>query len=536
VSRLSRYGKTDFQRSVVLLPFLGLERDSRRVRAASTRVPGPPERALASQTLRRLGVARDRLVAGMGVHLSVLMPVYNERYLVSESIERVLALQSPRISRLDLIIVDDGSTDGTREILREIAQRHQSRITYIEHARNRGKGAAIATGLEHAVGDITVFQDADLEYDPRDLPKLMVPFLEAGADAVYGSRFLSGDYRRVLYYRHTLGNKLLTVICSLLTDMNLSDMETCYKAIRTALLKSIPLRSHDFRIEPEITFKLKKRGARLYEVPISYAGRTYEEGKKIGLFDAVKALGAMLHWWLIDDIYKPDEYGSNILVSLSEVPKFNRWMADTLRPFLGARVLELGAGIGNMTRTLCPRERYTASDVNPHYLDYLRSVFHSRPYLDVRRVDLADSRDFAELSGRYDTVVCLNVLEHLEEEDLALANIRSVLEPGGRAILLVPQAPALYGTLDEVLGHVRRYTRASLAGALLKAGFQIETLFDFNRATFPMWWFNGRVLRLRHFARLQLKVLNSSVWILRQIEHALPFPGVSLVAVARRKE
>src|SRR5262249_35102476 len=154
--------------------------------------------------------------------------------------------------------------------------------------------------------------------------------LDDEADAVFGSRFLAGDYRRVLYYRHALGNKLLTTICNVLTDLNFSDMETCYKAVRTPLLQSIPLRSRDFRIEPEITFKLKKRGARMFEVPISYAGRTYEEGKKIGIKDAVLALCTMLHWWLVDDIYRPDEYGSNILVRMSNVPKFNRWMGSVL--------------------------------------------------------------------------------------------------------------------------------------------------------------------------------------------------------------
>ncbi len=470
----------------------------------------------------------------MGVHLSVVMPVYNERYLVAESIRRVLAVESPLISRLDLIVVDDGSRDGTREILRDIARRHPDRITYVEHPENRGKGGAVSTGIALARGDVTVIQDADLEYNPKDLPRLMPPFLSGEADAVYGSRFLSGDYRRVLYYRHALGNKLLTMVCNVLTDLNLSDMETCYKAVRTPLLQSIPIRSRDFRIEPELTFKLEKRGARMYEVPISYAGRTYEEGKKIGFMDGVRAFGAMLHWWLIDDIYKPDEYGSNILVSVSGVPKFNRWMADAIRPYLGARVLEVGAGIGNMTRHLCPRDRYTASDVNPHYLDYLRRSFQSRPYLDVRKIDIVDPRDFADLSGCYDTVVCLNVLEHVKDEATALANMHGALSPGGKGLILVPRVPRAFGTLDEVLGHERRYTRDALGEALRKAGFEVETMFDFNRSTTPAWWFNGRVLRRRHFGKVQLKLLNVSVWLLRRIDPWLPWAGASLEAVARR--
>lgn len=470
----------------------------------------------------------------MSVSLSVVMPAYNERYLIAESIARVLSLESPLISRLELIVVDDGSTDGTCEVVRAIAQRHPDRVTLVEHGRNRGKGDAIVTGIARAHGDVTVIQDADLEYHPRDLPKLMVPFIEDEADAVFGSRFLVGEYRRVLYFRHTLANKVLTGLCNLLTDLNLSDLETCYKAVRTTLLQSIPLRSPDFRIEPELVFKLKKRGARIFEVPISYSGRTYEEGKKIRAKDGLLALGAMVHWWLIDDIYKPDEHGSNILVSMANVPHFNRWMGDAIRPYIGTRVLEIGAGIGNMTRGFCPRDKYTVTDLNPLYVDYLHGTFQGRPYLDVRKCDLGDARDFEPLAERYDTVVCLNVLEHVPDERGALMNIRSALAADGRAIILVPQNPRLHGTLDEVLGHVRRYTRASLGEALRGAGFAVERIFDFNRPTTPAWWWNGKILKRRHFGRLQLKVLNMSVWLMRPLDHVLPWQGTSLIVVGRR--
>lgn len=467
--------------------------------------------------------------------LSVVMPAFNERYLVAEAVRRMLAVESPHISRLDLIVVDDGSTDGTREILRDLAAKNPDRMTLVLHEKNGGKGAAVTTGIERAKGDVTVIQDADLEYNPRDLAKVVVPFLEDEADAVFGSRFLTGDYRRVLYFRHTLGNKVLTGMCNWLTDLNLSDMETCTKAVRTSLLQSIPIRSRDFRIEPELVFKLEKRGARIFEVPISYSGRTYEEGKKIRMRDGFRAIGAMLHWWVEDDLYKPDEHGSNILVSLANVPHFNRWMADVLRPYLGTRVLEIGSGIGNLTRRFTPRDHYTATDINPHYLDYLKRTFSGRPYVDVAKCDLADPRDFESLKGRYDTVVCLNVLEHVPDEKAALTNLHSALQPGGRAIVLVPQNPALHGTLDEVLGHVRRYTRKSLRTALEAAGFEVEHIFDFNRATTPAWWWNGKVLRRRHFGRVQLKIVNHTVWLMRPLDKILPWHGTSVVAVARRR-
>jgi len=243
----------------------------------------------------------------------------------------------------------------------------------------------------------------------------------------------------------------------------------------------------------------------------------------------------MLHWWIEDDLYKPDEHGSNILVSLANVPHFNRWMADVLRPYLGTRVLEIGSGIGNLTRRFTPRDHYTATDINPHYLDYLKRTFSGRPYVDVAKCDLADARDFETLKGRYDTVVCLNVLEHVPDEAAALANLHSSLQPGGRAIVLVPQNPALHGTLDEVLGHVRRYTRKSLRTALETAGFEVEHLFDFNRATTPAWWWNGKVLRRRHFGRVQLKIVNHTVWLMRPLDKILPWHGTSVVAVAKRR-
>lgn len=467
--------------------------------------------------------------------LSVVMPAFDERYLVAECVRRVLALEDPRISRLELIVVDDGSTDGTRDILRRLAAENPDRMRLVEHARNLGKGAAVVSGLEFATGDVTLVQDADLEYDPRDIPRLVEPFLSGEADAVFGSRFLVGEYRRVLYFRHTLANKVLTGIANVLTDLNLSDLETCYKAVRTSLLRSIPIQSRDFRIEPELVFKLQKRGARIFEVPIRYSGRTYEEGKKVRAWDGVLALGAMLRWWIIDDLYKPDEHGSNILVSMSDVPKFNRWMGDAIRPHCGDRVLEIGSGIGNMTRNLCPRDAYTASDVNPLYLEYLRGAFQGRPYLDVRHCDLANAGDFAALEGKYDTVVCLNVLEHVPDEKAALANVHRALEVGGKFVVLVPQNPNLYGSLDEVLGHVRRYTRNSLGTALKDAGFEVETLFDFNRATTPAWWWNGRVLKRRHFGRVQLKIMNSTVWLLRRLDAVLPWHGTSVVAVARKR-
>ncbi|MCX5749210.1 MAG: glycosyltransferase family 2 protein [Candidatus Saganbacteria bacterium] len=239
-----------------------------------------------------------------GLSLSVLMPVYNEKSTISECIARVFAVKSPYISRIEVITVDDGSTDGTRDILRELQKKHPGQLIYIEHERNQGKGAAIRTAIDRAGNDICIIQDADLEYDPNDYHKIMAPFVKENADAVFGSRFLTGDYKRLLNYRHAVINRFLTFLTNVVTNINFTDMETCYKAVRTELLKSIPIRANCFDLEPEISIKLAKRGAHIFEVPISYSGRTSAEGKKIGWKDGLMALRTLLKYSFVNDSSK----------------------------------------------------------------------------------------------------------------------------------------------------------------------------------------------------------------------------------------
>jgi glycosyltransferase involved in cell wall biosynthesis/phospholipid N-methyltransferase len=465
--------------------------------------------------------------------LSVVIPVYNERYLVRELVERVLAVEVPSLREIELVIVDDGSRDGSGEILRELAAAHPSRIRLLAQP-NQGKGAALRRGIAEAKGDLILFQDADLEYDPRDYARLVRPFVEDGADVVYGSRFMPSDRRRVLYYRHTLGNRLLTTLSNLFTDLNLTDMETCYKVFRAPLLKSIPIRSNDFAIEPEITAKVAKRECRIFEVPISYLGRTYREGKKIGFKDGLKALRAMVRFWVIDDVYAEDEYGSHILHSLERARNFNRWMADAISSHVGAQVLEIGAGIGNITTWLLPRDFYLATDVNPHFLAYLENLALGRPYLKIARLDLQDEAGFVPWRGKFDTVVCLNVLEHVRDPLLALRNMRSALRPGGRLVLYVPRGPRLYSTLDEALGHRCRYESSVLSSELEATGFEVEEMREFNRASVLGWWWNGKVRKKREFGRLQLKLFNMLVPLVRRVDSWLPMRGLGIIAVARR--
>ncbi len=216
--------------------------------------------------------------------LSVIIPVFNEKKTIEEVIRRVQDVEVGL--EKEIIVVDDGSQDGTREVLERLNYPY---LKALFHPKNRGKGAALQTALAQAEGDIVIIQDADLEYDPRDYPKLLEPILEGRADAVYGSRFLGGPHR-VLFFWHYVGNKFLTTLTNMLSNLNLTDMETCYKVIRKEILNKITLKSKRFGIEPEITMKLAKLKCRIYEVPISYWGRDYSEGKKIGWKDALAAV------------------------------------------------------------------------------------------------------------------------------------------------------------------------------------------------------------------------------------------------------
>jgi glycosyltransferase involved in cell wall biosynthesis len=250
--------------------------------------------------------------------LSVLVPLYNEEEFIGTVLDRVLVAPLPhRVSR-EIIVVDDGSRDDSPEIVERYASQYPSLIRLIRHDRNQGKGAAIRTAIGHATGEFSIIQDADLEYDPREYMVMLAPLLDGRADAVFGSRFASSAQRRVLYFWHSLANRALTACCNVLADLNLTDMETCYKAFCTSLIQSIPISSNRFGVEPEVAIKLAKRHARIYEVPISYDGRTYAEEKKIGLKDAFEAVYVMAKTAISSDIY--NDSGPETLEALSYAP------------------------------------------------------------------------------------------------------------------------------------------------------------------------------------------------------------------------
>ena len=471
--------------------------------------------------------------------LSVVVPVYNERLTLPEILERIQAVAIPK----EILVVDDGSTDGTRDFLRgleaELAEarragtfdeKNEIRVFY--QARNQGKGAAVRRGFAEARGDVVLIQDADLEYDPREYPKLIGPIREGKADVVYGSRF-AGSPRRVLFFWHHLANKFLTLASNAVTNLNLTDMETGYKAFRTDLIRSVPLRSNRFGIEPELTAKVAKLRARIYEVPISYAGRGYWEGKKIRWTDGIAALWTILKYGVLDDQDNTDP-GYQTLLRLGRAERYNRWIFRVLASHLGPRVLEIGAGIGNFTRYLVGRELVLATDLSARYLQLLANTFERHTRVQVQRLDLDDFDPAGLAAQRIDTIVCLNVLEHIGDDRRALRRLWETLVPGGRLLLLVPAHPALYGAIDRAIHHYRRYDRPGLVARLVEAGFEVEHVRFFNALGVLGWYANSVLLRRTRVPGLQLRLQNLLVPLLRA-ESALGLPfGLSLITVARK--
>ncbi len=466
--------------------------------------------------------------------LSILVPVYNERTVVERSLALVLNAPLPEGLDREIILVDDCSTDGTSEILERIAA-SDPRYRLFHQPFNQGKGAAVRKAIEMAEGDFCIIQDADLEYDPNEYPVLMKPLMDGRADAVFGSRYLTGEQRRVLPYWHTKINATLTLASNMFSNIHVTDMETCYKAFRTELIKSIPIRSDRFGFEPEITMKCAKRQLRIYEVPISYHGRTYEEGKKIGWRDGVKAFGVIFYFWLIDDLYMPP-YDRGHLYNLTGTPAYLSWLAKVLRPYLGDTVLELGAGLGNLTgRLMSKRLQYVAGEKDPLYLHALRNRFLKTPSVEVLRIDPEDSTGISQFAGLMETALCVNVLEYVKDPQATVNALAKALKPGGRLVVLSPHNPGLYGSLDQSGGHLRRFTDAQLRQLFDQAGLSVEESFSMNKAGAVSWWFNSKLLGSERISRLTLKIFDMTVWFWKLVDKLLPWGGLSIVAVGRKK-
>lgn len=468
------------------------------------------------------------------MRLSVLVPVYNEEVVVERCLKQVLSTPLPENLDREVILVDDCSTDGTFGILERLASEHPE-IRLFRHPVNRGKGAAIRTAVQQATGDFSIIQDADLEYDPSEYSRLLRPLLDGRADVVFGSRYLAGEQARVLPFWHSVINKSLTLLSNMFCNQTISDMETGYKVFRTDLLKSIPIRSERFGFEPEVTVKCAKRRFRIYEVPISYHGRTYEEGKKIRWRDGLNAVGVILKYWLIDDLYL-EPYGRAFLNNLSGTPQYLNWMTAVILPHMGNSVLEIGAGIGNLSaRLMGRRSRYVAADHDPLYLHTLQNRFLRTPNVSVAKIEPSSPQNFEPFQQQFDTALCLNVLEYAASPASVLQSLSDSLVPEGRLIVLVPQSPSLYGTIDKTLGHRRRYCLSGLSKELEGCGLRVEHVQHLNKIGTPAWWIYSRLLKRTGIDKLTLKLFDITVWFWRRVDRILPWRGLSLVVSARKR-
>jgi glycosyltransferase involved in cell wall biosynthesis len=462
--------------------------------------------------------------------LSILMPVYNEARTLRTIVGRVLA--SPVGLPMELVCVDDGSRDGSPEILDALAAA-DPRIRVFRQPRNMGKGAAIIAAIGHMRGDIGLIQDADLEYDPNDYPALLAPILEGKADAVFGSRFASASQRKILLYWHGVANKILTWLTNILNDINLTDMETCYKAVRSDVLKQTPLYSQRFGIEPELTTKLAQWNIRLYEVPISYHGRTVAEGKNIGWKDAFSAVWTLVKYRFLDDRFTTHD-GYYVLQSMRRARGLNRWILEQFRASLGERVLEAGCGIGNFTELLLDRKRLVCVDNDPLYVEMLNWRLGHLENVRTLKFDLADASAYAAVKDEaFDSIVCLNVLEHIKEDEAVLRAYYDLLEPGGHAIILVPAHMWLYGPCDTAIGHERRYTQVELHTKMQAAGFEILKMDEFNRLGVPGWWVN-KMLGRRDLNPRQMRLFEWLLPIAKGAEALRLGPGLSLIGIGRK--
>lgn len=466
--------------------------------------------------------------------LSVVVPVYNEEATIREILRRVSEVPI----RKEIIVVDDGSTDDTRRILGLIeseglppsaAGENALRVLY--QPENRGKGAALRAGFQAARGDVIVVQDADLEYDPADYPSLLAPILDGRADAVYGSRFLGWPHR-VLFFWHMVANKLLTTVSNMVTNLNLTDMETGAKAFRAEVIRNIPLRSDRFGFEPEVTVKLARMRARIYETGVSYSGRHYWQGKKIGFRDGVAALWTIVRTGLVRDVAEHHP-GYAAWKRLERGYRYNDWQWSRMAPAVGRRVLCLSSGTINVVQHLLTREHVVVTDADEWYLRLLRMTFgETSAHVELRPFDWKTT-DWAR-PGEFDTVLCLNVLEQVEDDLAALRRLRETLSPGGRIVLVVPAVRSLYGSIDRAIGNLRRYEKRELDLRLRQAGFTVERMEHFNVLGAVAWFVNSRILRRRRIPRVQAWINDRLTGLLRLETRYPPRWGLSLLAVARR--
>jgi glycosyltransferase involved in cell wall biosynthesis len=466
--------------------------------------------------------------------LSVIIPVYNERPFIREAVNKLYS-QTSKLSRLktELLVVDDGSTDGTYAELQALQSELKELKVFLQ-SPNQGKGAALRRGIAEASGEFMIFQDADLEYDPADISSIMQPLLAGEADVVYGSRFAPSPARKILNFHHQAGNQLLTLLSNLATGLNLTDMETGYKAFRADILKTIPLRSNRFGIEPEITAKIAKRHCAIYEVPISYNGRSYGEGKKITWRDGMAAIYTIVKYWLIDDCYHKKQI-SETYNDLERTHSAQESLVLRLTPYFGDRLLEIGSGIGSISRILPIREKITLSDWRAEYLELLTQGFAGKNRVEIEQLDIFTKEAGKRLAGKFDSVLLLHQLQLCQNENLAMQNIHKLLDNHGRLILTAPGHKD-FGSYEKQLNYQRRYNNQDLHRLLKDNGFKILQQFTANFPALMIW---KHVLKKRKISKLPLCWAKACDFLVKKFaffEKYFKLDGLTTVIIAEKEQ
>lgn len=461
--------------------------------------------------------------------LSVLMPIYNERWTLAEIVRRVLA--SPVELEIELVAVDDCSSDGSWDLLQKLAAA-DSRIRPFRHPVNLGKGGAIRTAMDHMTGDLALVQDADLEYDPRDYPQLLEPLTAGLADAVFGSRYL-GTPRPANHLWHTLVNKFLTITSNLFTGLNLTDMETCYKLVRTDILRRLRIQAKTFTFEPELTCRLAQWGTRIYEVPVRYEGRSLLEGKKIRPIDGIKALWEIFRSAVLDTQFTSD-LAHYDLVARQNARAEQKALAAELSVHVGRRVLDVSAGLGSLGGRMLSRDHVVLADSRAEYVAGLHRRFAVRENTSIEQADLFSDADLARWQrGNFDTVLCGDLLERVADDRAALARLATILPEQGHLVVT-----ALGGTLttgDRTIGRERRYRLAELCERVEAAGFEVVHACESGKL-------RGLSERLvNYFGESTVASPRQIAWndrllpFTRWTDHVLPGAGSQLVVVGRKR-
>ena len=443
--------------------------------------------------------------------LSVVVPFYNELRTLPAVIDRLLAVDFASLRlETELVFVDDGSTDAGRSLL-DPAPRDDVRL--IVHERNMGKGAAVKTGLEAATGDVLCIQDADLEYDPSDLPGLLQPILAGEYEVVYGNRFKGSAAG--LYYSHRVANRLLNLMVNVAFNRYLSDVYTGYKVFTRRAFEGLSLTAKTFTVEMELTAHFLRKGLVIFEVPISYRARTYSEGKKIHFSDGFLAAGALLRYRFqrvrrgpgavlgpasrrapdMPGAVRPIEGDATIhalgLEDLASARQYRRYVYELLAPHLGDSVLEVEAGLGDFSSQLLDRQRLVLSELDPICLRALEDRYGRLGAVEIVEAHPAQLK----IDPPVDTVVALNVIGRMQDDVAALRSMGRVAVPGGAVLLLVPGFTRLAGAFDQALGQIRRYTPETLSQAVTSAGLVPEVVRPVNLLGGIAWWAAVRMAR-----------------------------------------